>query len=103
MDHVLSVSTSSDGNVVFIHADKPGLDFLIEKLSRLRNHIQNDESEHEHFMTPAWAGNELSERKMDQNERQVHHIKFYAWTDTAIDKHDLRDTNTAEQDAAANP
>jgi hypothetical protein len=93
MSHVLSVSTSPDGDVVYIHADEAGLDFLIERLTRLRGHIQHDECEHEHFMTLAWGGHGLSERELDSEERQVHHVKLYGWTDEFIEHHNLKDPN----------
>jgi hypothetical protein len=38
--------------------DDEGLEFLIEKLTRLRG-----KQDHEHLMTPSWAGSELTEVK----------------------------------------
>ncbi len=46
----------SDQGEIAICFDKEGLEFLISKLTRLR-----DRPDHLHLMTPAWAGNELSE------------------------------------------
>lgn len=43
--------------------DDEGLDFLIKKLSRLR-----DKKGHMHLMTPSWAGNELTEKKQGSGE-----------------------------------
>ena len=46
----------SDQGEVAICFDKEGLEYLIAKLSKLR-----DRQDHFHLMTPAWAGNELTE------------------------------------------
>lgn len=50
----------SDQGEIAICFDKEGLEFLISKLTRLR-----DRPDHLHLMTPAWAGNELSEGLQD--------------------------------------
>jgi hypothetical protein len=93
MDHILSVSASLSGDTVFIHADKAGLNLLIEKLIKLKTHMENNESDHIHFMTPAWAGNELTERKLSSDEKQVHHVKLYGWTDEQVAEHHLKTIN----------
>ena len=41
---------------VAIAFDSEGLELLIKRLTSLRNHI-----DHLHLMTPAWAGQDLSE------------------------------------------
>jgi hypothetical protein len=46
----------SEQGEVAICFDRDGLEFLISKLSKLR-----DRQDHLHLMTPAWAGNELTE------------------------------------------
>jgi len=46
-----------DGEIV-IAFDEEGLDLLISKLMSLKGR-----KDHEHLMTPSWAGNELTEEK----------------------------------------
>jgi CYTH domain-containing protein len=55
---------------VEIYLDGHGLSMLIRSLERL---LQS-EKEHEHFMTPSWAGNELTEEKQGLNTHLVNHL-----------------------------
>ncbi len=57
---------------VAICFDDTGLEFLIEKLTRLRG-----KRDHEHLMTPSWAGNELTEVKQGSAEYGlVNHLRL---------------------------
>lgn len=57
---------------VAICCDEEGLNFLIEKLSRLRG-----KKDHLHLMTPAWSGTELSEKKQgDENYYLANHLRL---------------------------
>jgi Immunity protein 32 len=59
---------------VEITFDHEGLALLLERLARLG---QRDAPDHEHLMTPAWAGNELSEeRQGGAGNRLVHHLRL---------------------------
>ena len=52
--------------------DDEGLEFLIEKLSRLRG-----KKDHLHLMTQAWAGNELSNEKQGgENYDLINHLRL---------------------------
>jgi hypothetical protein len=56
--------------------DDEGLEFLIEKLIRLRGN-----RDHEHLMTPSWAGNELTEVKQGSAEYGlVNHLRLVKLT-----------------------
>lgn len=56
--------------------DDEGLEFLIEKLIRLRG-----KRDHEHLMTPSWAGNELTEVKQGSAEYGlVNHLRLVKLT-----------------------
>lgn len=66
-----SVQGTSTAEVA-ICCDGPGLDLLIEKLSRLRG-----KRDHTHLMTPSWAGDELSENKQGNDEYElVNHLRL---------------------------
>jgi hypothetical protein len=97
-DHVLSVATDKDGDQVFIHADVAGLDHLICSLTHIREKVAEGVCEHDHMMTDAWGGNELTEKVTDVDAHTVHHVKIYGWTPEWIRKHGFR----AEPGAAPN-
>ena len=62
---------TSDAEVA-ICFDEEGLSFLIEKLSRLKG-VKN----HVHFMTPSWAGNELTEAKQGDSDYELfNHLRL---------------------------
>jgi len=52
--------------------DNEGLEFLIEKLIGLRG-----KPDHEHLMTPSWAGNGLTETKQGGAEYElINHLRL---------------------------
>jgi hypothetical protein len=87
--HFLSFSTSQEGDQVFIHADAEGLDVLIASLTRVRLKLKDDVCEHDHFMSDAWGGSDLSTRTLgsDGPSRAVDHVKIYGWTKEWAIKH----------------
>ena len=54
----LAFNAKQTASEVAICCDDQGLELIIEKLTRLRG-----KRDHTHLMTPAWAGNELTEQK----------------------------------------
>jgi hypothetical protein len=54
---------------VEIYLDREGLSLLIKKLKMLES-----EGGHVHLMTPAWAGNELSEKLIGKGNTLVNHL-----------------------------
>ena len=89
-DFLLSFSTDADGSQVFIHADAAGLEHLITSLERLLRKLGEGVSGHDHMMTDAWGGDELSQRHLGADERPVDHIKIYAWTEEQAQQHHLK-------------
>ena len=83
-DHLLSITTDPEGQQVFIHADTAGLEYLISSLSHLREQLKKGTSDHDHMMTQAWAGQELSTPQVAEGERPVQHLKIWAWTPEKI-------------------
>ena len=61
-------------SVAEIHLDEEGLDLLIDRLTKLRRH---QEPEHEHLMTPSWAGTELTEDKQSADNDLIHMLTVY--------------------------
>jgi hypothetical protein len=88
-DHVLSFATDKDGDQLFIYANAKGLDHLIRSLMHIRKKLDEDYCDHDHLMTDAWAGSELSERSMAEGVHLIHHVKIYGWTQDWSKKHGL--------------
>ena len=88
-DHVLSFATDKDGSQLFIHADAKGLDHLIRSLTRLQQKINDNICDHDHLMTDAWSGSELSECSMADGVHLIQHVKVYGWTKEWSQKHGL--------------
>lgn len=90
---MLSVVTEPDGDVVYIHADAAGVAKLEKLVEYLKRGISAGECPHDHFHSESWAGNDLTETMLSQEQakgcRQVHHVKFYGWTDEWASKHGL--------------
>lgn len=63
---------------VEIHFDQEGLDLLIGRLESLR---QRGKQDHEHLMTPSWAGNELTEEKQGSDNELINHLCLIYWAD----------------------
>ena len=61
-------------SVAEVHLDEEGLDLLVERLSKLRRH---QEPEHDHLMTPSWAGTELTEDKQGAENDLIHMLTVY--------------------------
>lgn len=101
-EHILNLTSDPEG-VVYLHADQKGLEFLIQRLQKLKDHLDRGECEHDHFMSDSWGGYELSEENglTEKNHSLVHHLKVMAWTDDWATKHGLR-TKETEPGGAAN-
>ncbi len=89
---LLSFVTDENGDQVFIHADKQGLDLLIKELTWLREKLEGNVCEHTHLMSPDWGGDELTTSKLkDQKDEvnAVHGVKIYGWNEEWKKKHRL--------------
>jgi hypothetical protein len=66
---MLTVEYNPEIEAVEIFCDREGLDLLIDKLTRLR-----DRGGHTHLMTPAWAGDELTEERYRPGNTLFNHL-----------------------------
>jgi len=58
---------------VFISVDEEGVNTLIQALQYIK-----DGGDHDHFMSPAWGGNELSAgTPVKDGSTPVHHLKLF--------------------------
>jgi hypothetical protein len=60
-----------------IHGDAPGLQHFSTVLSNLVRHTKDGYFNHDHLMTPAWGGPELSET--NKGGKVLEHVKIYCW------------------------
>lgn len=91
---LLSFVASKDGDQIFVHVDKNGLDLLIKELTWLREKLEANKCEHTHLMSPEWAGDELTTSKLKHQEGEdsiIHEVKIYGWNDEWKKKHGLVD------------
>lgn len=92
-DHLLSVVTGPDGDVVYIHADRAGLEHLRRAIDRLLKNLDKGETDHDHFHSPDWGGWDLTTSMLssEKNEgcKTVHHVKIYSWDAEWKEKHEL--------------
>jgi len=90
---MLSIVAEPAGDVVYLHADLAGLEALEHAISSLRQRVANGECEDSHLFSQAWGGGDLMETMLSQEQSsgctQVHHLKFYGWTDEWAHKHGL--------------
>jgi hypothetical protein len=63
-----------EGSVAEVHLDEDGLDLLVDRLTKLRRH---QEPEHDHLMTPSWAGTGLTEDKQGTDNDLIHMLTVY--------------------------
>lgn len=64
-------------NELDIHLDEEGAKLLIQSIGDLLNssgHV------HQHLMTPAWAGNELSEEAQGENVDLLNKVTIHKWS-----------------------
>jgi hypothetical protein len=90
---MLSVVADKDGGVVYMHADKAGLEHIQALVSRLLKHLDQGDCEHGHLFSESWGGHELTETMLDDEHmagcKQVHHLKVCGWTAEWAQKHGL--------------
>jgi|JI6StandDraft_1071083.scaffolds.fasta_scaffold20932_7 hypothetical protein len=84
-NHLLSVVTDPEGDVVFIHGDRAGLECLRSAIDRLLRNLAEGKTDHDHFRSTDWAGSELTTSMLSSEKeagcRSVHHVKIYSWSD----------------------
>jgi hypothetical protein len=88
-DYVLTFVRGDEGEL-FMHAAAKGLSVLISALERLKAKAEEGVCDHDHLMTPAWGGSELSEKKGTESGELIHHLKLYGWTEEWAKKHGFR-------------
>lgn len=93
MQRLLSVSTDPAGQVVHLHGNLEGLKDLRRRLDERIGALEDGRVEHDHLLTEAWAGEELTatllEQEASEGYRIVNELKLFAWTAEWATKHGL--------------
>jgi hypothetical protein len=76
-DRMLTVECDATGEVVLIHMNRVGLDYLIERLTYLRD--KADSPDHTHLMSAHWGGSSLDDSGQTEGMQLVHHLKLLKW------------------------
>lgn len=76
MNRMLSFEWNEKSEVIEIHADRKGLEFLAEQLLSL---LASEENDHVHLMTAEWGGEELSSAPQNSASVLVNHVKVLKW------------------------
>ena len=88
--HVLAFVYRGDGELV-VHADARGLDALADAIARIQTKLRRGECEHEHLLTDAWSGSDLTEKIGPEPGALIHHVRLCGWTDAKVAKLGLSD------------
>ena len=76
---MLTFEFDKDGDQVFLHGDEDGLRLLRDSLDRLLRNTLPGHFNHDHLISEAWGGNELSDIPKESANRLIHHVKVYCW------------------------
>lgn len=90
--HLLSFVTNADADMLTVHLDIDGIDLLIERLSKLRELVDQGKCEDSHLFTAESIGSELSSTMLNGQSSEVnivHHVKLCVWTKEWSVKHRL--------------
>lgn len=71
---LLTFEVNEDCDQIEIHGNQEGFLELIEALNRVMSG-----SQHEHLMTPAWGGIELSEERQGEAGRLINKVTVHFW------------------------
>lgn len=76
---LLTFELSKDGDELHIHGDAEGLGALIKALNNLKAQVQAGKQAHEHLMTGAWGGSELSAEQQASDSKLLHKVTVHGW------------------------
>jgi hypothetical protein len=75
---VLAFEWDAEAEMVVISGDGEGLRSLARTLERLAARADAGQLDHDHLMSEAWGGHELTEYSGSDNPASpVHHVKIY--------------------------
>jgi len=78
-ERILSFEFNKEMEVLEIHCNSDGLEYLESLLKHLKS--QDDLPEHIHLMSPDWCGCDMSSGKIGDDNEKIHHVKIFKWKD----------------------
>jgi hypothetical protein len=76
---LLTFELSNDGQELHVHGDAEGLESLAKAIDRAKAQANAGKPAHDHLMTEAWAGNELSGTTQGTDTRLINKVTLHAW------------------------
>ena len=76
-DYLLTFELGPEKNELDICTDTPGLEYLIDQLSRLLESTKKKKTEHIHLFTEEWGGYELSSQ--NQVGKLLNKVTIHCW------------------------
>ncbi len=75
-DHLLTFELNDDGDMLEIHGDQKGLEYLAEILLDL---AKEESADHAHLMTDDWGGSGLSNEVQGVANNLLNSTKIFIW------------------------
>ena len=91
--HLLAFVIDKERDLLSIHLDLAGLDYLISQLEHIRKKLIKNEVEHCHFFSEEWGDGALSIStmgKVSDEGTPIHQINVYGWTDEWVERHGFK-------------
>lgn len=76
-EFLLSFEVDEKNRCLEIHGDRAGLEHFASLIAKLIAHTKDGHFDHDHLMTPAWGGDDLSEA--NKGGSRFDHVKIYRW------------------------
>ena len=78
MEKLLTIELGGKDQIVEMHLNKLGSEYLRDILSKLI--AENQNCDH-HLMTPDWGGNELTsdQQNLKEGSKLIHNLKLFYW------------------------
>ncbi len=76
-EKILTIELTNDGDQLEIHGNEEGLRELMEIIAKLLK--TPEKQDHNHLMTPSWAGYELTEEKQGETNTLINMATVYFW------------------------
>lgn len=80
-------------DLLYLHVDKAGLDYLLSQLEHIRRKLDQNQVEHFHLFSEDWGDGTLSISDMGNSKgegRPIHQLNVMGWTDEWVEKHGFK-------------
>jgi len=82
---MLTVEKDKDAEHIYIHGSPEKLRWLASRLEAIANEAEKSGRSHDHFMTPDWGGEELTNAPQGEKESHalINHLIVYGWANNS--------------------